>query len=352
MLLNNLSEYYQIMSLEKHSARSEHNSSHSANSHHDEEFDLFDLVAKLWNGKIIILSSIVIMVILAAIYLLFAKEKWTSETIITQPAAGQVATFNNALSVLYVQNIEDKVSLPDLQRQIFGRYIASAYALSGTLRNLEEPLDLKVRPVTAGKDDPISITFTGSSPKQAQQKLSHYLNELNKNVSDDFAIDMRSNIFVRQNGLKDSIAAQEKIAQDKKEHRIDVMKQAMKIAEAAKIEKSNLSQAEFLSDDTLYLLGTSALSSMIANEKSKPLEYNDYYYASQRALLSLNNLRIDFSRMQNFQYIKKPDLPIYRDSPKKSLTLLLAIILGGIIGSGIVIIRNIFDIRRTRNNEI
>lgn len=319
-------------------------SNHSINqpkNNTDDELDLVDILIQMWKGKVIIFSTIIFAVIIASVYISLAKEKWTSKTIISQPAAGQVATYNNALSILYTQNIQDKVSLPDLQRQIFGRYAATAYALSGTLQNLEEPLDLKVSQINKGSDDPLSISFSASSAKEAQQQLTHYINQLNTEVADDFAVDMRSNIFVKINGLKESLTGQEKIAQDRKDHRIEVIKQALKIAESAKISSTQLTQAEFLSDDTLYLLGTSALTSMITNERTKPLELNTYYYDTQRTLLALTNLRIDFSRIQNFQFIKKPDLPIMRDSPKKFLTLMLAVIVGGIAGSCIVIGRNL-----------
>jgi chain length determinant protein (polysaccharide antigen chain regulator) len=313
--------------------------SHTANIK-EEELDLLDVIYQVWRGKWIVFISIFVALIIAVLYLLVAKEKWTSETIISQPSAGQVATYNNALSILYTQNLGDKISLPDLQRQIFGRYAAAAYALSGTLKNLDEPLDLKVSQITKGKDDPLSISFTASTAEDAKEKLSFYINQLNREVADEFAIDMKNNIFVKTNGLKDSLAAQEKIAQDKKDHRIDVIKQAIKIADAAKISSTQLSQAEYLSDDTLYLLGTSALTSMIANEKTKPLELNDYYYETQRTLLALNKLRIDFTKLQNFQFIKKPDLPIHRDSPKRIMVLIIAILLGGIAGAFIVIGRN------------
>lgn len=315
-------------------------SSQSGNNKKEEELDLLDVIYQVWNGKKTIFISIFIALIIAALYLVVAKEKWTSQTIISQPSVGQVAFYNNALSILYTQNLQDKISLPELQKQIFGRYAASAYALSGTLNNLENPLKFQVNQTTKGKDDPLSITFTAPSAKEAQQQLTHYLNQLNTEVADDFAVDMRNNIFVKINGLKDSLAAQEKIAQDKKDHRIDVIKQAIKIAESAKISSTQLSQAEYLSDDTLYLLGTSALTSMIANEKTKPLELNDYYYETQRTLLALTKLRIDFSRLQNFQFIMKPDLPIKRDSPRKVLIVALAILLGGVVGAFIVISRN------------
>ena len=319
-------------------------SSHSVNKNKDntsDQLDLIDIMIQLWKGKIFIFSTIILALIIAVAYVSLVKEKWTSGTIISQPAAGQVAIYNNALSILYTQNLQDKVTLPDLQRQIFGRYTASAYALSGTLQNLEEPLDLKVSQVTRGRDDPLNISFSASSAKEAQQQLTHYINQLNTDVADDFAVDMRNNIFVKINSLKESLAGQEKIAQDKKNHRIEVIKQALKIAESANIATTQLSQAEFLSDDTLYLLGTSALNSMITNESTKPLEFNSYYYETQRTLLELTRLRIDFSRIQNFQFIMKPSLPIKRDSPKKVITVLVAIILGGFTGAFIVVARNV-----------
>jgi chain length determinant protein (polysaccharide antigen chain regulator) len=36
----------------------------------------------------------------------------------------------------------------------------------------------------------------------------------------------------------------------------------------------------------------------------------------------------------------KPDLPVNRDSPKRALTLVLAVLLGGMIGAGVVLGRN------------
>ncbi len=36
-----------------------------------------------------------------------------------------------------------------------------------------------------------------------------------------------------------------------------------------------------------------------------------------------------------------PDLPIRRDSPKKALVIVLAVLLGGMLGAGIVLGRNL-----------
>lgn len=306
----------------------------------NDELDLLDVIAQLWRGKVTIIVATVVMMIIAGLYLVVAKEKWTSEAIITTPSAGQVANYNAALNVLYAQYPQDKLAINDLQRQLFGRFSASISALSGSLQNLEEPLDLKVDQVVKGQNDPLSITFSAESAKQAQQELTKYIQTVNDDVVDDFGADIKRNLAVKERELGESLISQVEVAKDKKQQRIEVLKQALKIAEASGIDKLELRQAEFLSDDTLYLLGTTSLNAMIVNESTKPLPFDDHYYATQRALLSIQNLKIQVDNLQSYRFIMKPDLPIRRTSPKRTLTMLLAIVFGGVIGSAIVLGRN------------
>ena len=44
--------------------------------------------------------------------------------------------------------------------------------------------------------------------------------------------------------------------------------------------------------------------------------------------------------IRDSRYVMKPMLPIRRDSPKKAITLILAVLLGGMVGAGIVLGRN------------
>lgn len=318
----------------------------------DDELDLLDVVAQLWNGKKIIIATVLVFLLLAVLYLFFAKEKWTSEAIVTQPSAGQVANYNAALNVLYSQSPQDKPGLLELQRQLFNRFNASLYALSGALQNLEEPLNLRVAPVTTGQNDPLSVKFTAQTAKEAQAQVSHYIQTVNNEVVNDYGADIKRNMAVKIRELTDSLTSQLKVAEDKKEQRVEALKQALKVAEDSGITTSQLTQAEFLSDDTLYLLGTKALASAIANEATKPLPLDDNYYATQRALRLIKDLKIQVDNLQSFRYIMEPDMPIRRDSPKKGLTLVLAVLLGGIVGSAIVLGRNMTATYRQRKQSV
>ncbi|MNZ53166.1 Chain length determinant protein [compost metagenome] len=90
----------------------------------------------------------------------------------------------------------------------------------------------------------------------------------------------------------------------------------------------------------MFLLGSEALGSMIENESTRPLVFNDNYYQTKQNLLDIQNLNVDPSTIHVYRYVMKPDLPLHRDSPKKSITLILAVLLGGIIGAGAVLGRN------------
>lgn len=318
----------------------------------DDELDLLDVVAQLWNGKKIIIATVIVFLLLAVLYLFFAKEKWTSEAIVTQPSAGQVANYNAALNVLYSQSPQDKPGVADLQRQLFNRFSASLYALSGALHNLEQPLELNVAAVTAGQNDPLNVKFTAQTAKEAQAQVSHYIQTVNNEVVNDYGADIKRNMAVKIRELTDSLTSQLKVAEDKKQQRVEALKQALKVAEDSGITTSQLTQAEFLSDDTLYLLGTKALASAIANEATKPLPLDDNYYATQRALRLIKDLKIQVDNLQSFRYIMEPDMPIRRDSPKKGLTLVLAVLLGGVVGSAIVLGRNMTAAYRQRKQSV
>lgn len=317
----------------------------------DDEIDLLELVAQLWNGKKTIIACVIVAMVLAGVYLFVAKEKWTSTALVATPTSGMIANYNASLSVLYTQSPADKPSLPDLQNQFFGRFAASMAALSSALRNLAEPQMLKVDQVVKGSNDQLSVTYTANTAKVAQAQLTKYIEQINDKIVDGYAADLKRTVGVKTNELSSALDTQKQVAIDKKQQRMDAIKQALTIAEASGVKTSQLNQAEYLSDDTLYLLGTNALQSMIQNEATKPLVYSQAYYDTQSALLAVTHMKIDLSHLQSYRYISTADLPIRRDSPKRTLVMLLAIILGGVVGAAVVIGRNVSASYRLRKSS-
>lgn len=308
---------------------------------HSEELSLFDLIAQLWKGKKIIIAGVVIAALFGAGYLAVATEKWTSEAIVSLPTTGMIANYNASLSVLYKQSPGDKTPLPDMQEQFFGRFSAALSALSVALKNQLQPQSLKITQVNAGSNNQLNVALTAESAEAAQKQLVQYITKINDAIVDSSSADLTLNLGVKTRELTSSLEAQKQVALDKKQQRLNAMKQALVVAQASNVKNSQLKQAGYLPDDMLYLLGADALQSMIQNESTKPLVLDDKYYDTQSALLEVTHLKIDLSHLQSFRFIAQADLPVRRDSPKKILVMLLAIILGGIAGSAVVIGRDL-----------
>lgn len=302
-----------------------------------ESIDLIDLIVQLWKGKVTIIAVTVVMIVLAGVYLLVAKEKWTSSTIITQPDAAQIATYNNALNVLYGGAAPN---ITDIQNRVVGRLSTSLSALSETLDNLEEPEKLTVEPSVKGQSLPLKISYVGDTPENARAKVAQYLQQVDEQVGEELALDLDDSIKLQIQILIDSLQTQEKVAQEQKDLRIKQIKEALKFAEESKVTSPQIQQGSDVTQDTLVLLGSEALSSMVKNESTRPLVFPGAYYQTRQNLFDIQALKIDPKTIHAYRYVMKPTLPIKRDSPKRGLTLILATLLGGMIGAGVVVGRN------------
>lgn len=308
-----------------------------ARSSDPEQIDLIDLLLQLWRGKWVIAAFVAIAVILAGVYLVFAKEKWTSTAIITQPDAAQIGSYSNALNILYGANAP---KLTDIQESVITRYNASLSALSQTLENKAEPEKLVIEQSVKGQDLPLNISYVNGSAESAQKQVAQYIQQVDEQIQKELEVDLNDNIKQQVSTLKDVLGNQETIAQEQKDLRIRQITEALKYAEAANITAPQIQQTQDVTQDTMFLLGTEALQSMIVHESSRPLTLSESYYQNKQKLLDIEKLKIDPSTIHAYRYVMKPDLPVYRDSPKRSLVLILAVLLGGIIGSGVVLGRN------------
>ncbi len=315
-----------------------HNNNNTVMRSNDpEQIDLIDLLVQLWRGKWLIAVFIAIALIIAGLYLAFAKEKWTSTAIITQPDAAQIGSYSNALNILYGSNAP---KLTEIQASVITRYNASFSALSQTLENGAVPESLTIEPTVKGQDIPLSIKYVSSSAEAAQKQVAQYIQQIDEQIQKELVVDLNDNLKQQVATLEDVLGNQETIAQEQKDVRIKQITEALKYAEAANITTPKIQQTQDVTQETMFLLGTEALQSMIAHESSRPLTLSDSYYQNKQKLLDIQKLKIDPTTIHAYRYVMKPDLPIRRDSPKRSLVLVLAVLLGGIVGSGIVLGRN------------
>ncbi|EGT0664119.1 LPS O-antigen chain length determinant protein WzzB [Citrobacter werkmanii] len=302
-----------------------------------EQIDLIDLLLQLWRGKVTIVVAIVVAIGLAVGYLAVAKEKWTSTAIITQPDVGQIATYNNALNVLYGTSAP---KVTELQTNVIGRFSTSFSALAETLGNQEKPEKLSIEQSVKGQQLPLAVSYVAGSPEEAQRQLAEYIQQTDEKVAKELELDLADNVKLQTATLLDSLKTQEVVAQEQKDLRIKQIQEALRYAEQAGVTKPQIQQTQDVTQDSMLLLGSDALRSMIEHEATRPLIFSGNYYQTKQNLLDIEALKIEKAKLHTYRYVMKPTLPIRRDSPKKAITLVLAVLLGGMIGAGIVLGRN------------
>lgn len=311
----------------------------SQRSSDTQQVDLIDVIIQLWRAKMTIVIFVIFALILATGYIVFAKQKWTSTAIITQPDAGQIAAYNNALNVLYGGGAP---KLPDLQNSFIVRFSAAFSALSAELDNQDEPEKLTIDSSVKGQPLPLAVSYVGESAEIAQRQLAQYIQKVDELVAKELDVDLRDNIRLQTINLEDSLKTQEQVAQEQKDMRIKQIQEALKYANEANIVKPQPQQIQDVTQDSMFLLGSEALTAMIQNESTRPLALSPNYYQTKQNLLDIKNIKVDPDSIHAYRYVLKPTLPVHRDSPKKVVTLVLAALLGAIIGTGVVICRNAF----------
>lgn len=304
-----------------------------------EQIDLLDVLSQVWRGKWIVALFILFAVIVAGVYVSIAKEKWTSTAVISAPDAGQIAGYSNAMSVI----INDpRFDITDIQQRVIGRFNAAFSALAEALKNQEKPEELTISAAVQGQPLPLKLAYVGASAQDAQRKLAEYIEKVDQQIARELVDDLKTNIKSQTTNLVASLATQEKVAQEQKNLRIKQIIQALSVAKESGVKSPQVQQTENVSQDTMFLLGSTALESMVKNESSRPLIFSDDYYKTRQNLLDIQSIVVKPQNIHAYRYVMKPTLPIRRDSPRKVITLVLAILLGGILGSGFVLTRNAF----------
>lgn len=302
----------------------------------DEDMDLLDLMRQLWRGKMAILVFMLVSLISAGAYLFFAKEKWTSIAIVTLPDTGQFVNYANALSVI--------PQMPsNIQQNLFERFRIGMEAASLTVKGESKTGEvLKISPFIKGLEPPLEFRYTSETAKGAQDQLNTWITRAQASILKELYDDLKHSVNAKKIALKQSLAVEEAVANEKKDRHLRFLNYARTVALQADIKAPLFPKMGSIDESTLFLLGSRTLDVMVENDKQNPPLLRNDYYNMRQDLLKLNGLKFDTLDLSTFRYVMPPTLPVKRDSPKLPLTLIVALLLGGILGSIYVLCRNGF----------
>ncbi|MFA0812615.1 LPS O-antigen chain length determinant protein WzzB [Microbulbifer epialgicus] len=332
----------------------------------DDEIDLIALVQGLWAQKWLVVLVTVVVTLGAALYAFLSKPVYEARISVLPPAISDIAGFNLVRSqktglepflvddiyAVFTGNLQSEDS-----RRLFFRdvYLPSldSKQRSGSQDALYKAFGEVLRVKVPTKSQPsYIITVEGHDPAQAAEWAKHYLDQVTQKSLADVLNNTQSEAGVRSQQIQQELNALREFAKIRKNDRLAKLREALIMAEKVGLESPPVISGQiaqqlsaFMDGDLMYMRGTKALRAEIEALEGRTsddpfipsLRYLEQQYSFlESAQVSPRNVAV--SRPDGV--VEIPDEPI---KPKKALILVLGVLLGGMLGLFITLIRLMFS---------
>lgn len=344
-----------------------------------DEIDLRELMQCLWAGRLTIVVTVGAVLIAALIYVFFAKPTYEVEVRTVPPPASGLAEYNRAARVsgLVTEGVASvlgdgsprggtvnlavspndaygyfmrHVASSALQRAFYEEYIAPAADgdadAAGPRRfGKDGPLTVTL-PRNAADNNIVTMTWQGHDPDKLVEWANLYVEAAISESQNELAQNLVSQIDALHTSLDEQVETLRAGARMKREQEVATLEDALELAAAIGLENPPVAGnlVSSYTGETTYMRGTKALETQIALLKNRSSD--DLFIPGLVDILELQTLlgkadvqpeQIAVARIDEVASI--PDGPI---KPRKALILALAIVVGGMAGIFIVLMRQMF----------
>ena len=333
------------------------------------EIDLVNLIEILWRARTKIIATVFAFACVGILVSFLLPQKWTSQAIVTPAEPVQWQSLENMLTKLRVLDMDISVSRGDVFN-LFIKKFQSPSLLEEYLRSSPYVMDqlkgadidemelhqaivrlsekMKAVDTNLGKKNETSLytawtlSFTAPQAEEAQSVLKGYIQYISDIVVKETLEDIRNKLSIKTSFEKERLEMDRVRLKNQLEANIQRLNYSLEIANAAGIKKPVYSNGQAVKDDPDFSisLGADGIERKLEIEKSVTdvAEINGelrnrQYHVEQ--LLAMNVGDVTFTP---FKYQLSPSLPVKKDGPAKSMIVILAALLGGIVACGGVLL--------------
>lgn len=332
-----------------------------------DEIDLRELVLVLWRQKILILLVTCVFAIAGVSYALWAPQIWVSQAEIRQPTLKEVESLELNINQLINTQVPPEAFAAFDKKTLYNDFVNSFNSFNNKHQFLAEKgyLDAEVsqaettderdkrlllRKMSEGisarvldkQSENVTLSFAADTAAEAKQRLEQYIAFIQQQES---AAKSKQLDTIWQNRIKTLQTQFESARADTlKRLQDDILRTeyGLRITQAAGIDApvQNLQDQGSLAID----LGARALAEKlnILKEIKNPEFMNPGIGDLRLQLNSLKDIKLEALPFQSFAYLASPSEPLSRDKPKRPLIVVLATLLGGMLGVAIVLVRHAF----------
>lgn len=333
------------------------------------EIDLVNLIEILWRARTKIIATVFAFACAGILVSFLLPQKWTSQAIVTPAEPVQWQSLENTLTKLRVLDMDISVSRGDVFN-LFIKKFQSPSLLEEYLRSSPYVMDqlkgadidemelhqaivrlsekMKAVDTNLGKKNETSLytswtlSFTAPQAEEAQSVLKGYIQYISALVVKETLEDIRNKLSIKTSFEKERLEMDRVRLKNQLEANIQRLNYSLEIANAAGIKKPVYSNGQAVKDDPDFSisLGADGIERKLEIEKSVTdvAEINGELRNRQYHVEQLLAMNVSDVKFTPFKYQLTPSLPVKKDGPAKSMIVILAALLGGMVACGGVLL--------------
>lgn len=331
----------------------------------DNELDIRGLCCTLWRGKFWIIGGGLLFALLAWIYSLLVTPKWSTTAITDRPTVNMLSGFYSQQQ--FLNNLDQRagtqnVILPTVMDNAYQEFIMqlsawdtrrdfwlqSDYYKQRQSKNARENAalldeliaNIQFQPADTTKNTNDTVKLIAETSGDANTLLRQYVAFANARATKHLNEELAGAWAARSIQLKAQIKRQEAVANAIYEREVHSVQQALKIAQQQGFEqtKTDTPSAQ-LPDSELFLLGRPMLQARLEKLNADGPSYDVEYDQNRAMLATLNVGPTLVNTFQTWRYLRTPEEPVTRDSPRRLLLMIMWGAIGALIGAGTALVR-------------
>nr|AEP25479.1 O-antigen chain length determinant [Yersinia pseudotuberculosis] len=350
---------------------------------HDYNIGFFELFSILSRGKIRIIIVTLLFLTVGSIISYILPQKWTSTAIITLPGDEQIQVLDELITNLTVLDIKVDISANYLlstfkqnfdSQDLREQYLVNTNYFKRLMKSnpeggldkralIERIVNENIASVSPLKDKTerddeyryYKLSYSASTPTDARDLLQGSINYINTIVNADVFRKVQRAVDLAKGIGTDKYSMELLRARNNQKVKIERLRYASSIADAAGVKKPVYSSGSAISDDPDFpiTMGSDALNRKLEIEKSVTdlASINAQLLNRKLYLDKLNRLEIPNVNIVPFKYLQQPTEPTKKDAPKRALIMILFALAGLISSIGFVLADHFVRERKREEDE-
>ncbi|WP_428944475.1 ECA polysaccharide chain length modulation protein [Pantoea sp. FN060301] len=331
----------------------------------DNELDIRGLCCTLWRGKMWIAGGALLFALLAYIWSLLVTPKWSTTAVTDRPTVNMLSSYYSQQQ--FLNNLDSRASdaadtPPSVASEAYQEFVMqlSAYDTrrdfwlqsdyykqrkSGNAHEdaalLVELIDnIQFQPADAARSLNDTVRLVAETAPEANTLLRGYIAFANQRAATHLNEELTGAWAARTIQLKAQVKRQEAVARAIYNRQINSIQQALKIAQQQGLERAKTdTPSGELPDSELFLLGRPLLQGRLENLQATGPAYDLDYDQNKAMLATLNVGPVLVNTFQTWRYLRTPEEPVKRDSPRRLFLMIMWGAVGALTGAGVALVR-------------